>query len=179
MAKLSEITQIIRDGDWCCDYTLESAIRKIDDWISDKDYKLQILPDFQRGRIWTDEQQIKYIEAVLQGGAKNAKIIYLNCPFWSGRTIEGYCDFVIVDGLQRYTAIKRFINNEIPAFGTLYKNWEGSFRTVQGIKINVNSLKTRREVLTWYLEINEGGTPHTKSEIDRVKDLLKGEIKND
>lgn len=40
------------------------------------------------------------------------------------------------------------------------------------IKLNVNDLKTEREVLQWYIDMNAGGTPHTTEEIDRVKKLI-------
>lgn len=41
--------------------------------------------------------------------------------------------------------------------------------------INVNNLKTREEVLQWYIDFNAGGTVHSKEEIDRVKKLLEEE----
>ena len=38
---------------------------------------------------------------------------------------------------------------------------------------NVNNLKTRADVLRWYLEMNTGGTPHSKEEIKRVEELYE------
>lgn len=43
------------------------------------------------------------------------------------------------------------------------------------IRVNINNLQTRKEVLQWYIEFNSGGTVHTKEEIDRVKELLAAE----
>ena len=43
------------------------------------------------------------------------------------------------------------------------------------MKINVNDLPTRKNVLQWYIEHNAGGTIHTEEEINRVKELLKKE----
>ena len=40
---------------------------------------------------------------------------------------------------------------------------------------HVNYLKTRREVLEWYLQLNGGGTPHSQKELDRVRGLLEKE----
>jgi hypothetical protein len=37
--------------------------------------------------------------------------------------------------------------------------------------VHVNDLKSKKEVLTWYIEMNAGGTPHSKEEIDRVTAL--------
>jgi hypothetical protein len=43
------------------------------------------------------------------------------------------------------------------------------------IKLNINDLKTKKEVLQWYLDFNTGGTVHTEEEIVKVKKLLEQE----
>lgn len=35
-----------------------------------------------------------------------------------------------------------------------------------------NDLKTEKEVLQWYIDMNAGGTQHTSDEIQRVKDMI-------
>ena len=51
-------------------------------------YNLQLTPNFQRGYVWTEYQQIKYVEFILRGG-KSGRDFYFN---WNkknnGRTIE-------------------------------------------------------------------------------------------
>ncbi len=39
--------------------------------------------------------------------------------------------------------------------------------------LNVNDLKTEKEVLQWYVDMNAGGTPHTDKEIERVKRMIE------
>ena len=79
-----------------------------------------------------------------------------------------------MDGLQRITAISRFVHNEIKVFGSYFKEYTDSPRIVMDtIRVNINDLKTRREVLQWYIDMNAGGTPHSKEEIDRVRGLLE------
>jgi len=133
---------------------------------------LQLNPDFQRGHVWAEDQQISYIEFLLKGG-KSARIIYFNHPNWMGNW-QG--DFVCVDGLQRLTAVMRFFNNEIKVFDTYYKDFEDKLHSDIDLIFNVNNLKTKKEVLQWYLEMNSGGTIHTEEEISRVKELLKKEV---
>lgn len=135
---------------------------------------LQLNPDFQRGHVWTEEQQIAYVEYMLRGGTSGREI-YFNVPNldWSNET-----DFVCVDGLQRITACLRFVNNEIPAFGTLYKDFEGWIDHQVNLSIWTNTLETRREVLVWYLEMNSGGTLHTDTELEKVRRMIK-RIEND
>ena len=129
---------------------------------------LELNPDFQRGHVWTEEQQIAFIEYFLMGGEVGT--LYFNAPNWP----DDCKNYVCVDGLQRITAFTKFYNNELQAFGLYYKEYTG--RPSNWIKVNVNNLKTRKEVLKWYLEINSGGTPHTKEELDRVRKLLEAEM---
>lgn len=39
--------------------------------------------------------------------------------------------------------------------------------------ININDLKTKKEVLQWYIQMNSGGTPHSPEEITRVEKLME------
>ena len=174
--RFSDIPQNIDSGSWECNYSFEKLVRAIEEWSNgiDTNVKLEMNPDFQRGHVWTDEQQIAFLESVLKGGAKNARVIYLNNPNWKHRD-RLYKDFVCVDGLQRYTAIKRFINNEIKVFGYYCNEFEDSLRMKHDMRININDLPTRKDVLQWYLEMNSSGTIHTEEEINKVKELLKKE----
>jgi uncharacterized protein with ParB-like and HNH nuclease domain len=137
-----------------------------------KNYKLQMCPDFQRGHVWTFQQQTSYIEYMLKCPASGANIILFNHPHWM-TSFEG--DFVLVDGLQRLTAALGFMNNEIPAYGTLYKDFEGRLGNVEFI-FQISNLKSRTDILKWYVKLNNGGTPHSTEEIERVEALIKKEI---
>lgn len=153
-------------GNYEVDYEFKYFISHIKSEIEEG---LVLNPDFQRGHIWSEEQQIAFIEYWLMGGKIGT--IYLNAPTWPSVYPDG--NYVCVDGLQRITAFMRFYNNEIKAFGHYYNEFED--RPENWIKININNLKTRKEVLKWYIEMNSGGTPHSKEEIERVKKLLDKE----
>lgn len=63
-------------------------------------------------------------------------------------------------------------------FGYLYSEFEDETDIIRhSLAVNINDLKTKREVLQWYIEMNAGGTPHSEEEIARVKKLLE-ECKN-
>lgn len=168
--KFKDIPQMTQSGS----YQVNIAWRYLKGWIESQkeDMNLQLNPLFQRGHVWTEEQQIAYIEFVLRGG-KSSRVVYFNCPSWHWNVKPGeYNDFVCVDGLQRITAVLRFMNNEIPAFGVLYKDYEDKLGISVDMIINVNDLKTEREVMQWYIDLNSGGTPHTGEEINRVKAMI-------
>jgi uncharacterized protein with ParB-like and HNH nuclease domain len=132
---------------------------------------LQLNPDFQRGRVWSVKQQSDFIEFLLRGGRTTP--VLLNHPGWLG-SFEG--EFVCVDGLQRLSSILDFLDDKIAIFGGhTYSQIGGVDRILRRVhlKIYINTLKTRAEVLEWYLELNAGGTPHTQEELDRVAELLE------
>lgn len=167
-----DIPQFTRWGSYGVDHEWGYLEKAIESYI---EQGLQMDPDFQRGHVWTEKQQIEYVEFSLRGG-KSGRNILCNSPSWHVSAKTSYDDFVLVDGKQRLNAVLRFLRSEIPAFGTLRKDFTGRLRMTSGsFKWNVNDLQTRAEVLRWYLEINTGGTPHTEAEIDRVRRLLDAE----
>ena len=163
--KYSEIPQFTSCGSYQVNLPLKYLKQRLEEWIAEG---LQLNPDFQRGHVWTEEQQVNYIEFLLKGG-QSARVVYFNHPGWM-KDFKG--DFVCVDGLQRLTAVMRFLNNEIKVFGCYYKDFEGNMPNDLDLLFNVNNLKTKKEVLKWYLEMNSGGTIHTKDELDKVKGML-------
>lgn len=164
--------KIIRDGDWCCDFSIEQFVDQIESW--QRDDNLELNPDFQRGHVWSEENQKQYIEALLEKRVKNANTIYLNHTSWHE---GGKGWFVCVDGLQRITAVQKFYNNEI-SYKQYYLNDFTDKEIVLRmplLKININTLKTKKEVLKWYLQMNTGGVVHSKEEIKKVQRMLESE----
>lgn len=175
--KFSEIPQLIESGNYEVNVGLKYLETIIGEYIDD--YGLELNPDFQRGHVWTERQQIAYVEFFLKGG-KTSNIIYFSCPYFGG--IGSYEDYlngkydypmVCVDGLQRLTALRKFLNNEIKVFGYYLNEFEDKDIILRrsSLRFNVNNLKTKKEVLQWYLEMNTGGTPHSQEEITRVKEM--------
>ena len=167
--KFTEIPKFTRTATYHVDILLED----LQEWSEKKEkLNLQLNPDFQRGHVWVKAQQIEYVEYLLQGGSSGREI-YLNHP---GGMNAGIGDFVCVDGLQRITACLAFLNDEIPACGLLCSEFEDDVRMADvSLSVNINDLQTRKEVLTWYIEMNSGGTIHTELEINKVKSLLSNE----
>lgn len=169
--RFSDIPQLLTNrANYKVDVGLKYFAKTIQEYIDEQGLILN--PDFQRGHVWTEEQQEKYMEHVLKGGT-SGKEIFLNKPSWHSSATTNYDDFVCVDGLQRITAITKFLENKLKVFGLYYGEFEGSPQEIGArITIRINDLQREKDVLQWYVEMNEGGTPHTPEEIQRVKDMI-------
>ena len=178
MIKLENIEKLMDKSS----YEINVSFKQIECTLKEfeEDYGLELNPDFQRGHVWTEEQQIAYVEFILRGG-NSANIIYFNCPDF----VMGSCERIknadklpmqCLDGLQRLTAIRKFLNNKLPIFNGNYLNDfedEDNILRMHPIKFNVNNLQTKRDIIKWYIDYNSAGTYHSKEEIDRVKKLLE------
>ncbi len=173
--KFSEIPQFIERGSYEINIDLKSLDTQIAEWETYSPNGLQLNPDFQRGHVWSMAQQVEFVEFFLRGGV-TGRVLYFNKPSWQLEIEPGaYDDFVIVDGLQRLTALRLFMQGKIKAFGLFLNQFQGRLSSCpasRNLKINVNTLKTKKEVLEWYLQMNTGGVVHTSEEIDRVKAML-------
>lgn len=140
---------------------------------------LNICPDYQRGRVWSNDQCSRFIGYLAEGG---------ECPaLWVQRWADASRPDELLDGLQRVTAILRFLANEVPmelTDGTrayLRDLDQRSQRMLTGtvsgpsLCIQYVQYETRAEVLRQYLRLNRGGTVHSDAEIDRVRNLLAAE----
>lgn len=157
------------------------------DWVKElldkmeKDYGLDLDPEFQRGHVWSAETKTKFIEFVLRGGV--VPPIRFNSPCFGGHPHSKKSDLpetvVIVDGKQRLTACIEFIDNKIAVFGGHYlKDFDNPDLLLRKAHMTyiVNKLQTKSELYQWYLEMNEGQIAHTQEELDKVRDLLAKEV---
>lgn len=178
MIRYNEIEKLMPNGS----YETCVGLGYIDSWLEEmeEDYGLELNPDFQRGNVWNEEQQIAYVEFLIRGG-KSANIIYFNCPTFTFGACDRKSDhddlpMQCLDGLQRLTAIRKFLHNELPIFnGNYIDDFEDKkilLRNHDMLKFNVNNLQTRKDILKWYIDYNSAGTYHTKEEIERVRKLL-------
>ncbi|HOI46996.1 MAG TPA: DUF262 domain-containing protein [Bacilli bacterium] len=163
-------------------YKIERSIRDIMDWI--KREKI-VVPKFQRKSVWTFNQSAKFIESILLG---------LPTPdlFMFRKVDKGEEKFLLIDGFQRITTIRQFIqgvfiksNNEEKKFSIPFKNsnWSGkaygnldeediNYINDYSLKISVfDSIQqkdqaTENNIMTSIFErINTGSTTLTSQEI--------------
>jgi Protein of unknown function DUF262 len=163
----------------------------LEDWLSnmEKTARLDLSPDYQRGHVWTETQQERYVEHILRRG-KTGRELSWNNPTWSGRSdaTPSHPDYArvnvteLVDGKQRLEAVRKFMRGELRAFGRTVDEYEdaANLRALTGPRflMFINELQTRREVLQWYLDMNSGGTVHSDEEIARVRAMVERDESN-
>lgn len=178
--RLSKIIPYHEGSNYIVDYGLGSLERVFNKYADDYG-SFEYNPDFQRGHVWSLDQQIAYIESLAMNIlSAQQKTITLNCPEFSRNFKDKDSDldgFVIIDGLQRAAACIDFYNGKFKIFGSLYYDdllmSKYSLKRVT-MKIQVYSYQYKSEVLEHYLLFNRGGVVHSDSEIRRVEVMLEG-----
>ena len=166
MTSYRDLPKLTQSGNNSFSVPWVSLARTLDEYSTDVD------PDFQRGHVWTRAQQSAYIEFRLSGGMTGREI-HLN--YETPLTPEQKT--MLVDGKQRVTAVLDFLADKIPVWG-LFRSEITDFPRMDpevSFIFHVNDLKTRADVLQWYIEMNTGGMVHSAEEIARVRGLLNEE----
>lgn len=138
-------------------------------------------PDFQRGHVWTDDQASHYVLNAIRGMAPTT--IMFNSPNYDGRRgkqpgdMHDF-DFVCIDGLQRLTAVRRFMSDQLPLpSGHFLKDLGKASGILSRIHLRFNVqifvFSLKKDLIQFYLDLNTGGTPHTTEEIQRVRAMLE------
>ncbi|MFX2101351.1 DUF262 domain-containing protein [Acinetobacter baumannii] len=161
---------------WHCSFSY------LENWLhcesEDIEHGVELIPDFQRGHVWTKKQQTNYIENVLRLIVDESGLtIRFNCPSWRknrAKDSDLLDQMVCIDGLQRLTAIRRFIAGELKVFGLKFAQLPRRqiFRDLQ-IVVKMYDFQYKSDLLKFYLDINGGGIAHSRNEIKRVRTMLE------
>ena len=130
----------------------------------------EAVPKFQRDNDkWNTKMQSGFIENIIMGFKTDILLYEIGD--------KGYIDCNILDGLQRITAIYKFLENDLLVFGkTLTELKEnGILRGFSDgyINLNIFTFDNEREAVQYYIDINENIT-HSNDDIIRAKDYLSG-----
>lgn len=132
---------------WQADYGFNGIERALAGFA--EDYGLNLEPDFQRGHVWTPTQE-RFVETIVHGTlASSGLVIQFNCPHWERDDYAGDLprEMQCVDGLQRLTAVRRFMAGQIRAFGRTVEAFDGAEfsmkRTLYTLKFAVHTFQSR------------------------------------
>lgn len=153
-------------GNWSPNIEWRKLERFLQGMITDDGLELE--PDFQRGHVWTAEQQAAYVEHRIGGGANGRTLMFIT-DNWKHKPSWLY----LLDGLQRITAVRAFLDRKIQAFGLYVDEFAGTMPSRLDFIFSMHVAKNRAEVLRYYLLINSGGTPHSQEALDKARGLLR------
>ena len=137
-----------------------------------------IVPDYQRARVWTPEQQAAFVGFVLSGCPVPA--IWIRQVDVVDGDEAGFRD-ELLDGQQRLHALTEWTAGRVRAMIP----WSGeiavcdsseALQALTRLSVPICELPpdtTRADALSIYLAINSGGTPHTDADLDRVRRMLE------
>lgn len=159
--------------------SIEKLLSEIESGVLHAGGSFELVPDFQRGHVWTDAQRCAYVEALIRKSTSGR--VLFNCPGWVSTPGEGDIPeqtFQCIDGLQRLTAVRMFMADEITVFdGLRATDLKGSpfdpSRPSYCLQIGIYEFTRRKDLLQFYLRLNAGGTVHSAEEIARVRGLLE------
>ncbi len=142
--------------------SLTEGERQLGNWL--------VLPPFQRPPVWTEPQQVRFIESA-----------------WNGLPLGTYCynrapesnspyDAWLLDGQQRITAVFAYIEDAFPVLGYRYSELTPVDQSCFGL-IPFTAMETRLDDEAACLDVYErlayGGTPHQPK--DKVEEVDPGE----
>lgn len=165
-----DVKHPIRRPTYAIDCSLDGLLRTLERW------KPEMNPVFQRDVVWDENQSVAFVEFFLKFGHLNLNVnnIYFNQPRWGDEFVNN--KMVIVDGKQRLTALTRFLENDLKAYGKHFREFEGRLSDETTLKLHVMDFTDMKLVYTWYLAMNTAGTPHTQDELDKVYKLMVEDI---
>ncbi len=117
-----------------------------------------VLPPFQRPAVWTQEQQIKFIESCWMGLPIGA-FVYNQTPDY-----ESPYDCWLLDGQQRVRTVLMYMDDEFPVMGYLFSELTQADHRRWSMSTSFPCLKTclesEEELKEVYMRLAYGGTPH-------------------
>ena len=128
-----------------------------------------VLPPWQRPVVWTQEQQVRFLEGVLLG--LGAGFYVINGREWDSEGKNLPMSGWLLDGQQRITSISRFINDEISVFGGVrYSDLSTGerrrrFDNIVFPAIQIDYQPDESVLKELYRRLNFGGTAHTEADL--------------
>jgi hypothetical protein len=117
-----------------------------------------VLPPFQRPPVWSQEQQIRFIESAWSG--LPIGVFVVNRPSRDGSPYDNW----LLDGQQRIGAVLAYVADEFPVFGHRFSELERPDLARWSMGVSFSCLETNLEneadLLEVYDRLAYGGVPH-------------------
>lgn len=120
-----------------------------------------VLPAWQRGSVWSIDQQIRFIESAWAGMPLGTYTV--NRPEDLNHPLSGY----LLDGQQRVTAISEWLSDGFRVHGALWsevsEDLKRRFKVTKFSSFETDFVN-EHDAMVYYDLFNFGGTPHQENE---------------
>jgi hypothetical protein len=136
-----------------------------------------VVPDYQRGLVWTLSQKQNLIMSILNGNPIGDFIFKKRFLKGSNGRSDGVkVEWTVIDGQQRINALKEFIGNKFKLKNGLrfrdLKYWDArEFALTYKINAITFTGITYEQEVEIYFNRNFGGTAHSMKELERIKKI--------
>lgn len=129
-------------------------------------------PDYQRGYVWTPEDEYRFLESVFSGRNLGAFVI-LNKKYPE--------PYEVFDGKQRLNAFNKLTSGQISYKGYFWHQMSGLDRyQAEDRSVLITILEgdqfSHTELLQMFMELNYSGVPQTQDHLSHVRELLEKEL---
>ncbi|BDH16537.1 MAG: hypothetical protein [Bacteriophage sp.] len=137
-------------------------------------FPIRGIPKYQRNNDkWTQEMQRSFVENIFLGASSEI----LLCSIEENLNDSLYLDCKVLDGLQRLTALKKFVDNELEIFnGKKREDFERNNMFKRNIAdrlvIKIYSFNNEKEAVKFYIAMNRNIT-HSNEDIKRAETYLR------
>lgn len=141
-----------------------------------------VLPPWQRPSVWDAQRQRAFVEGILLGFPPGA-IVTVEPDWTSGpgrRAVVNKGSGWLIDGQQRVTAIREFVQGRLSVFDGLgYADLPRAeqlrrFDRVVLTRICLPNDTDEAALKSLYLRMNYSGVPHTQKDLARLADAVDG-----
>ncbi|ALN21825.1 DUF262 domain-containing protein [Ectopseudomonas mendocina] len=131
-----------------------------------------VLPVWQRDPSWSEEQQIRFIEGIFLGLGTGYYVVHGSDWHIDGevKPMSGW----LIDGQQRITAIKKFLDGELAIFdGIRFGDLDRPTQLRRFLRmpfpcIELEYQEDEERLKELYKRLCFGGTPHTAADLARL-----------
>lgn len=122
-----------------------------------------VIPPFQRGLVWDAPQKVKLIESILDGLPIGSYVVNQS-P--SADHVDGW----LLDGQQRWDAIKSFVEDAFPVRGRRFRDFstgeQSTFKHLEVFPAHITRFTAQEEarLRDIFERLAYGGTPNVKPE---------------
>jgi len=141
-------------------------------------YGIDLNPDYQRGNVWTEEQQHRLIDSIYRN-VDIGKFAVIKRPWGpDGNKPLTPKLYEMLDGKQRLTALIAFYLGHLAYKGKYYNELsnrdQGHFMNYS-VSYAESNFMTQEQKYRYFLKLNTTGTPVDPAHMERVANLLKKE----